>query len=123
MSAINKTNRRVNVPAVPVPEDAEGFRNWLFEHAACVEAIVWATGKDLPEIWNTCPRYDWLWWLLETASIKVTFEQMVAIRNAKTQVELHSGANARLIYKGMADKLREIVPYPFGLDKEEQERK
>ena len=31
---------------------------------ACSEAREWAVGKDMPTIWATCERGDWLEWLL-----------------------------------------------------------
>jgi len=39
------------------------------EHlGACKAAMEWADGKTLQEIWDTCPRGDWMLWLFRRAN-------------------------------------------------------
>ncbi len=42
---------------------AERFGRLLYDLGACDEAVAWAKGKDLHEVWTTCERGDWLLWL------------------------------------------------------------
>ena len=44
---------------------AEEFAKLLKELKACSAARTWAKGKDLNEVWETCPRGDWMLWLAE----------------------------------------------------------
>ena len=37
---------------------------------ACDTAIYWQTSKSLEEVWNTCPRGDWMIWLLNRTTLK-----------------------------------------------------
>lgn len=41
----------------------------LQELGACEDAILWAAGKTLQEAWQTCPRGDWMLWLIEEAGM------------------------------------------------------
>jgi hypothetical protein len=43
--------------------DALEFKNLLIEKRACEDARLWAEGKDLKTVWETCERADWLLWL------------------------------------------------------------
>ncbi|MBS1805189.1 MAG: hypothetical protein JST28_17655, partial [Acidobacteria bacterium] len=40
------------------------FKKLLRKLYACDEARQWASGKDLADAWATCPRVDWMLWLL-----------------------------------------------------------
>ena len=42
---------------------ADKFSSLLDSLRACPEAKIWATGKDLKTVWETCERGDWLLWL------------------------------------------------------------
>ena len=42
---------------------SETFKELLKNKNACKEAIDWAEGKSLEEVWNTCHRGDWMLWL------------------------------------------------------------
>src|ERR1700690_856102 len=41
------------------------FQTLLRRLYACDEAVNWAYGKDLAEVWQQCERGDWLLWLCE----------------------------------------------------------
>lgn len=43
--------------------DASEVKTLLRELGACTEAVKWAHGKTLAEIWATCDRADWMLWL------------------------------------------------------------
>jgi hypothetical protein len=43
--------------------NAEVFQKLLRELRACSEAVKWAEGKSLAEVWEQCERADWLLWL------------------------------------------------------------
>lgn len=43
----------------------------LVKLGACTEAITWANGKELPEVWATCERADWMLWLVGKMTGKV----------------------------------------------------
>ena len=47
--------------------DHEQFIAWLIEHNACGSGIEFAKTCQSPrEVWNTCPRGDWLlWWIAQ----------------------------------------------------------
>ena len=40
--------------------NAVKFASLLKQLDACADARLWAKGKDLAEVWNTCERGDWL---------------------------------------------------------------
>ena len=44
--------------------NATQFEVLLYQLRACSEAIKWAQGKDPQTFWDTCPRADWLLWLV-----------------------------------------------------------
>jgi immunity protein 5 of polymorphic toxin system len=39
------------------------FQELLTKLGACPEAVIWAKGKSLLEVWKQCERADWLLWL------------------------------------------------------------
>ena len=39
------------------------FQSLLSDLGACHEAVIWAKGKSLAQVWRTCKRGDWLLWL------------------------------------------------------------
>ena len=41
----------------------ENLKQKLLELKACNEAIAWSEGKTINEVWETCPRGDWMLWL------------------------------------------------------------
>ena len=41
----------------------ENLKQKLLELKACNEAIAWSNGKNINEVWETCPRGDWMLWL------------------------------------------------------------
>jgi len=43
---------------------AKEFATLLHNLGACSDAVKWAHGKTLHNVWNTCPRGDWLLWLV-----------------------------------------------------------
>ena len=43
--------------------NTKDFRRLLQSLHACSEAIEWASDKDLSQVWEQCPRGDWLLWL------------------------------------------------------------
>ena len=47
--------------------DHDQFIAWLIEHNACGSGIEFAKTCQSPrEVWNTCPRGDWLlWWIAQ----------------------------------------------------------
>ncbi|MEN6546032.1 MAG: hypothetical protein ABFE07_08335 [Armatimonadia bacterium] len=47
------------------PATAIEFRQWLFRNDAWADVREWANGRTLKEAWATCPRADWMLWILE----------------------------------------------------------
>lgn len=47
------------------PATAIEFRQWLFRNDAWADVREWAKGRTLKEAWETCPRADWMLWLLQ----------------------------------------------------------
>jgi hypothetical protein len=45
--------------------NAEKFRELLRKLSACSDAVEWAKGKSLAEVWEQCDRADWLLWLCQ----------------------------------------------------------
>ncbi|HEY0701166.1 MAG TPA: hypothetical protein VGD60_00215 [Candidatus Acidoferrales bacterium] len=43
--------------------NAQDFLQLLRRLGACSEAVTWAKGKSLGEVWSTCERADWMLWL------------------------------------------------------------
>jgi hypothetical protein len=43
--------------------NAVEFAKLLNKLNACQEAVTWAKGKSLAEVWETCERADWMLWL------------------------------------------------------------
>ena len=81
-----------------IPQDAAGFAKWLLDKGACSEALRWADGKSLPEIWESCERGDWLEWLLDAVNYKWAATALAEYQRVK------------------ATKIHELIPYPFKSD-------
>ena len=41
----------------------EKLKHKLLKLKACNEAVIWSNGKNINEVWETCPRGDWMLWL------------------------------------------------------------
>lgn len=62
--------------------EAKDFEKLLHDLRACKPAKEWAQGKDLTEVWSTCERVDWMFWLLEKMADKsdwLTRKEIVSI--------------------------------------------
>ncbi len=111
------------------PFEADAFSAWLEENNACAEARSWASGKSLPEIWQTCERGDWLEWLLNacdftwTATARAEYQRVTAPARAEYERVTATAwteyqrvkATARAEYERVkADTIKTHAPYPFG---------
>jgi hypothetical protein len=123
-----------------VPQDAEGFSKWLIDNGACSMARIWAEGKDLRTVWNTCEQGNWLCWLLAVseytpaldARFHLDYNEEVILELKRTKAkeseywvlidndlearsfELDLEIRSFELKKHMADWIRARVPYPFG---------
>lgn len=68
--------------------------------AACAEGREFAlTHATMADVWDNCPRPDWLWWIARRVA-----------RIAVSADTLSASAAAR---RAQADQFRRVVPNPF----------
>jgi len=59
---------------------AKKFNLLLNDLSACEDAKLFAADKSLKEVWDTCPRGDWMLWLAKKADVDIrTFTKAKAL--------------------------------------------
>lgn len=53
---------------------------YLAKMGACDEALKWARGKTLAQAWRTCPRGDWMVWLIYRTAPMMFYKLPVIVR-------------------------------------------
>jgi thioesterase domain-containing protein len=82
---------------------------WLRNHGACVESLTWLDAHaDLTpqELWESCPRGDWLAWALEAAGLDVpasAYRALDEVCGAADRALYEACASARRAYYEVCD--------------------